>query len=54
MKKMNSESLTNGEAPESRQERREKKLKKKRERIPQHGKSLGKIYTEAVKKREKG
>ena len=45
----------NNEPPneDAKQERREKKLKKKRERIQQHGKSLGKIYTEAVKKRAK-
>lgn len=38
---------------ETRQERREKKLKKKRERMPQHGKSLGKVYKNAVSKRAK-
>lgn len=38
---------------ETRQERREKKLRKKRERIPQHGKSLARIYREAVEKRGK-
>jgi hypothetical protein len=38
----------------TRQERREQKLKKKRERMPQHGKGLAKIYRDAVKKREKG
>ena len=36
---------------ETRQERREKKLKKKRERIPQHGRSLVKIYKDAILKR---
>ena len=35
----------------TRQERRAKKQRKKKERIPQHGKSLGKIYTNAVRKR---
>ena len=35
----------------TRQERREKKQRKKKESIPQHGKSLGKIYTNAVRKR---
>ncbi len=50
---MNNEPL-NRETLETRQERREKKLRKKRERIPQHGKSLGKVYTEAVRKRAKG
>lgn len=36
---------------ETRQERREKKLRKKRERIPQHGRNLGKVYRDAVLKR---
>ncbi len=36
---------------ETRQERREKRLKKKRERIPQHGRSLARIYKEAILKR---
>jgi len=36
---------------ETRQERREKKLRKKRERIPQHGRTLGKVYRDAVMKR---
>ncbi len=39
---------------ETRQERREKKLQKKRERIPQHGKNLAKVYIDAVMKRLKG
>ena len=39
--------------PETRQERREKKLRKKREKMPQHGKSLGQIYKDAVLKRTK-
>ncbi len=39
---------------ETRQERREKKLKKKQERIPQHGKSLAKIYMDAILKRLRG
>ena len=38
---------------ETRQERREKKLKKKRERMLQHGRSLVKIYKEAILKRLK-
>jgi len=38
---------------ETKQERRERKLKKKRERIPQHGKSLAKIYMDAILKRLK-
>jgi hypothetical protein len=36
---------------ETRQERREKKLKKKRERMPKHGKNLAKIYMDAILKR---
>lgn len=47
---MNNESSDN----KTRQERREKKLQKKRERIPQHGKSLARIYINAVMKRLKG
>jgi hypothetical protein len=38
---------------ETRQERREKKLKKKRERMSKHGKNLAKIYMDAVLKRLK-
>ena len=38
---------------ETRQERREKKLKSKRERIPKHGKNLARIYMEAILKRLK-
>ncbi|GAI06603.1 unnamed protein product, partial [marine sediment metagenome] len=38
---------------ETKQERREKRLKKKRERIPQHGRSLVKIYKDAILKRLK-
>jgi predicted metalloprotease len=36
---------------ETRQERRERRLKKKRERMPKHGKNLAKIYIDAVLKR---
>ena len=42
---------------DTRQEKREKKLRKKKERMQQHGKTLGKIYADAVRKRtgrEKG
>jgi hypothetical protein len=39
---------------EIRQERREKKLKKKRERMPKHGKNLARIYMDAIIKRLKG
>ena len=38
---------------ETRQERRERKLRKKKERIAQSGKGLVKIYTDAVLKRAK-
>jgi hypothetical protein len=33
---------------------REEKLRKKRQKIKQHGKGLGKIYQDAVEKRHKG
>ena len=36
---------------DTRQERREKKLRKKKERIPKHGRSLAQIYKEAIIKR---
>ena len=36
---------------DTRQERREKKLKKKRERVPKHGKNLARVYMEAIMKR---
>ena len=32
---------------------REKKLRKKKERMKKHGKSLGQIYRDAVEKRKK-
>ena len=38
---------------ETRQERREKKLKKKRERIPKHGRNLAKTYINAILRRLK-
>lgn len=37
----------------TREERREKKLKKKRERVTQHGRNLAKIYMDAILKRLK-
>ena len=40
-------------SPETRQERRERKLLKKKERIAQSGKGLAKIYHDAVVKRMK-
>ena len=39
------------EEGETRQERRERRLQKKRQRIPQHGKSLARVYRDAVLKR---
>ena len=38
---------------ETRQEHREKKLRKKRERMPQHGRNLAKVYMDAILKRLK-
>ena len=45
--------MSNGRM-ETRQERREKKLKKKRERMSKHGKNLAKIYMDAIVKRLRG
>jgi len=39
---------------ETKQERREKKLKRKRERMAKHGKNLAKIYMDAILKRLRG
>lgn len=39
------------EEGETRQERRERRLQKKRKRIPQHGKSLARVYSDAILKR---
>ena len=36
---------------ETKQERREKRLRKKRERMAKHGKNLARVYMEAVLKR---
>lgn len=38
---------------ETRQERREKRLKKKKERITKHGKNLARVYLDAILKRLK-
>jgi hypothetical protein len=38
----------------TRQERREERLRKKRERMPKHGKSLARIYRDAILKRLRG
>jgi len=42
------------EGVETRQERREKRLRRKRERIPKHGKNLAKVYLDAILKRLRG
>jgi hypothetical protein len=39
---------------ETRQQRREKKLQKKRERMAKHGKNLARIYMDAIMKRLRG
>ena len=39
---------------DTRQERRDRKLRKKRERIPKHGKNLARVYLDAVLKRLRG
>ena len=39
---------------ETRQERREKRLKKNREQMLQHGRSLVRIYRDAILKRLRG
>ena len=41
----------NDEETEAKQERQEKKLQKKQERMPQHGRSLAKMYKDAILKR---
>jgi len=42
--------MSNGRM-ETRQERREKKLRKKQERMSKHGKNLAKIYMDAIMKK---
>ncbi len=44
----------NDEQIKTRQERREKRLKKKKERMPKHGKSLARTYMDAILKRLRG
>jgi hypothetical protein len=39
---------------ETRQERRAKKMRRKRERMPKHGKNLARVYLDAILKRLKG
>ena len=36
---------------DTKQERREKKLKKKRERMSKHGKNIARVYMDAILKR---
>ena len=43
--------MTNDDEIETKQERREKKLQKKRERIAKHGKNIARIYMDAIMKR---
>jgi len=42
------------EEEKTRQEQREERARKEKERQTKHGKSLGKIYRDAVEKRLKG
>lgn len=39
---------------ETRQQRREKKLKKKKERIPEHGRGLAQRYKDVILKKLRG
>jgi len=41
------------EGVETRQERRERKLRRQRARIPKHGKNLARVYLDAILKRLK-
>ena len=41
----------NNDTEETRQERREKRIESKRAKIPQHGRSLARVYKEAILKR---
>ncbi|MBI4297977.1 MAG: hypothetical protein HY676_05540 [Chloroflexi bacterium] len=48
------EDSVHGESPEgTRQEKRSRRKKKERERMPQHGKGLAQIYKDALTKRTK-
>jgi len=46
--------MNNDQDTETRQERRQKRLEKKRERMPKHGKGLIKTYRDAILKRLRG
>ncbi|HUV43416.1 MAG TPA: hypothetical protein VMW13_01165 [Dehalococcoidales bacterium] len=39
---------------ETRQDRRQRKLKKKRERVPKHGRGLAEMYRRVILKRLRG
>jgi hypothetical protein len=43
----------NNESPKTRQEKREERLRKKKQKMPQHGKTLVKVYKDAIEKRTK-
>jgi hypothetical protein len=51
---MSSKEPPGDNAAETRQEKRAKKLRKKKERIKKHGKGLAQMYKDAVEKRGKG
>ena len=51
---MDSSSLKNDNEDTLLKKDREEKLRKKKQKIKQHGKGLGKIYRDAVAKRQKG
>lgn len=42
------------EPGETKQEKRERRLRKKRERMPKHGKDLARIYRDAILKKLRG
>ena len=44
----------NNENIETRQERRDKRLRKKKEHMTKHGKNLAKVYMDAILKRFRG
>ncbi|MDO8568641.1 MAG: hypothetical protein Q7R57_07995 [Dehalococcoidales bacterium] len=46
--------MVNHERPETRQERRENKLRKQREQMRQHGKNIARIYRDVVMKKLRG
>ena len=46
--------MNNDNHLETRQERRQRKLDKKKERMQKHGKNLARVYMDAIVKRLKG